>query len=61
MTRQARVDASTLVLMDCPGGPRAAEARPRPDRASTLVLMDCPGGRSGDYPIAQVGGLQPLF
>jgi len=36
-------EASTLVLMDCPGGPvdffyQAVH------KASTLVLMDCPGG-----------------
>ena len=56
-----QVQASTLVLMDCPGG----RARHAPDEvihdASTLVLMDCPGGRRGRLVVLDWKTLQPLF
>ena len=53
--------ASTLVLMDCPGGRAPPLHIVNNLLASTLVLMDCPGGLPipGDY--GAMVKLQPLF
>jgi len=63
--REARVPlmarASTLVLMDCPGGPLRGVRPPDPPKASTLVLMDCPGGPPNLVLTLELWKLQPLF
>jgi len=53
--------ASTLVLMDCPGGLVGGLLVAKHDLASTLVLMDCPGGRRARIGVFNPLRLQPLF
>ena len=53
--------ASTLVLMDCPGGLGHALHLGPAVGASTLVLMDCPGGRRHNRRNGSSALLQPLF
>ena len=53
--------ASTLVLMDCPGGLDNMPADNAEGAASTLVLMDCPGGRLSPVSVSAHSELQPLF
>jgi len=53
--------ASTLVLMDCPGGLELQYLHEGDGPASTLVLMDCPGGLCGIGGGLIPGVLQPLF
>ena len=51
--------ASTLVLMDCPGGQPGITVGDALELASTLVLMDCPGGHAklGPHVVLQASTL----